>query len=219
MNSHIQRHLQISIALCMLAGAVVLGVFVAHYNQRSVEEYIVTKIHEQETYLLTLAEITDGNGADEAISTIITDCPRRNEYEGLLINLSTLSKRDLITVQNLFESCGGFYAERKALMVAKLERELSAYMDLLDTLTLLNEHARQRYDENLWNEIISLEKERSTLLTDQNILQGKIINALISGSSPQSKEVGLLIEDARQINELLTVNGQRVDTLRRGVTP
>ncbi|MCD5381715.1 MAG: hypothetical protein LR017_00180 [Candidatus Pacebacteria bacterium] len=54
------------------------------------------------------------------IASIITDCPNRTEFESLLARLHLLQHRELIRVQQHFNACGDFYAERKALMVARI---------------------------------------------------------------------------------------------------
>ena len=90
------------------------------YCPETLEE---TNINNQLEIMESLAVETNRNGADEVVSKIITDCPKRAEFEGLLERLEALKHKDLITAQQLFDSCGGYYAERKAVMVSRLERE------------------------------------------------------------------------------------------------
>ena len=218
MKNFLHNHLQISFSLTLIALAIILGTWVAHNQKERFEEEVMAQLNEQRAYMFSLIEITDRNGADETISNIVADCPRRNDYEALLIKLDGLSKRDLITVQNLFESCGNFYAERKALMVAKLEREYEIYTMLTTLLTTLSTKDIAAYEVGKWNELIALEKARSTFLTDQSVIQEKIITALISGSSVTSSEVSVLLQDAQEIGQLLTVHDQKIDEMRQVVT-
>jgi len=217
MKEYLNNRLYTALVLLILAGAVVIGAVVSHYNQRDLEMVLRANLEEQRGYLYRLAVITDSNGADEAISRIVVDCPRRTEFESLLVALATLPKKDLVTLQTLFESCGSFYAERKALMVEKLERELESYMDLIALLKILTTNTVDIYEETVWSEIVSLEKERSMLLIDQLELQEKIISALISGATVSGKEVSTLVGEAQNVSNLLTVAGQRVDVLREAV--
>lgn len=218
MKNYESKHISIAIHLISFALAIVLGVGVAYYNQRHVETAIRTQLESQEKYMLALAVTTDRNGADEVIQATISDCARRDEYEALLVRLATLNKQELITVQNLFENCGNFFAERKSLMVSKLEREIEIYthtIGLLETLRS-NPSAIARRDE--WKQLLEHEKTRSALLTEQFTIQKKIITLLISGMSAQSTGVYTLVQDAQKINELLIFNDTAIDILRESLT-
>jgi hypothetical protein len=217
MKDYLQAHLGIALHLLGIVVAICAGAFVANHNQHNIETYIRDKAIVQNAYLLELATITDRNGADAIIENIVSDCPRRNEYESFLNSLGSLSKRDLITVQTLYESCGNFFAERKALMVSKLERELAWYQELIVLLEELDSNAPDRATFNSWQELVTLEKMRSTLLTEQSAIQEKIITLLISGSTAYSKDVGALVQDAQEIRDLLNVNDIKIDTLREGL--
>lgn len=204
----------ISLALLLTATALVLGAWVADRNQMRVEGKILQQIDAEEAVMLKLATITDRNGADETIESIVSDCSRRTEYEELLTSLESLSKKDLIAAQNLFESCGKFYTERKALMVSKLEREFEIYSVFLGILDELYDDKNVSRKSLIWKDLITLEKDRSTFLSDQNHIQAKIISFLISGSSVSSKELGELMRDAGEINDLLGVTDHKIDALR-----
>lgn len=219
MKENLQRHILVSIILLGIALVFIGGTWFVHHNQRVMEAQVRAMLEEELSYMRTLAEITDRNGADDITETIINDCPRRNEYEGLLNALATLTKRDLIAVQTLSESCSSFYSERKALMVSKLEREFAQYSKLLTLLATLSERDIDLYHEKDWEELVTLEKSRSTALRDQEYLQNDIITALISGASVQSAEVTTLVRDAQDIGELLVVYNQRIDEIRARVAP
>lgn len=214
MKQYIQNHLAVTLNLGLLAAAIVIGAWVADHNQQSYESSLRTELDSKRAHMVELALITDRNGADDTTAAIITDCSRRNDYESLLIRLGELSKQDLITVQNMFESCGHFYEERKALMVSALEREIAHYRSLLTLLGILSPHDTYAFEEEKWNELLSLEKTRSMLLSDQSDIQAKIISELITGSPVHSERVIALVREAEGINELLTAHDHQIDSLR-----
>ena len=72
------------------------------------------------------------------VAKIISDCPNRVKFETLLDTLATLKHNDLVRTQQLFESCGSFYSERKAVMVSRLERELDVLKDNIAFLIILD---------------------------------------------------------------------------------
>lgn len=214
MNDYLREHLQVALHLLLLAMTITAGAFVAQYNVRTVVEDVTAQLAMQESYLREIAVLTDQNGADTTISKIISDCPRRDTYETLLSSLGTLDTKNLVALQNLSESCGNYYAERKALMVSKLERELENFSGSLGLLKTLDDTHARTYNENAWKELVALEKIRSELLTDQNRIQIDIITKLILGSTQYSKDVAALITEAGELNELLSVQDHMVDNVR-----
>jgi len=215
MRKYLQTHLQIASYLIIVAVSISAGAGYARYINHEMESRVQAQIDTQEVYMYALAEMTDRNAADEEVDAIVKDCGRRDEYERLLMNLGTLSKKDLVVMQGLFESCGNFYAERKALMVSKLDRELKAYRELNDYMKLLNKKNTDLVLLETWGELVTLEKARSSFLNEQTQLQSKIISELISGNNPSSESVVALARDAQDINELLLVHDQRIDGVRK----
>jgi hypothetical protein len=66
-----------------------------------------------------------------------------------------------------------------------------------------------------WGEILEHERGRSTLLTDQSLMQLQIISLLISGSTATSKEVVDLVREAHEMGELLRVHDLQIGELRK----
>lgn len=217
MKQYLETHIQIALALLVLALAAAVGAFVADYHQGEVESSIRAELEQQRAYMLTLAEVTDRNGADEATASILKDCERRVEFESLLVKLGTLGKKDLVNVQSLFDGCGDFHAVQKALMVAKLEREFETYKDLLALLRTLTTKDLSSYQEEVWGDIVANEKLRSALLTDLTSIQGQIISELISGAGVQGATVSALASEAEDIGQLLSVYDRKVDGWREAV--
>lgn len=214
MKESIKNHILVGGTLLIFACALVVGVWFVHYNQANLEDALKTILSEKNKTLIDLADITDRNGADETITRIVSDCARRGEYESLLVKLSSLNMRDLLALQNLTDACGSFYAERKALMVSKLELEYVHYRETADLLSLLTTHEATEYHTEEWSELVELEKVRSSLLTEQESIQEKIVSVLIQGLSVQSTEVVKLVQDAQEISDLLGVHNSRIDEKR-----
>lgn len=217
MKAYLERHIQIAVHLVAIALAVTVGAVASNFNQRHIEDEINQRISEQSDYLYELATLTDRNGADSAIETIVADCGRRDEFDSLLVKLGSLNKKDMVTLQSLYDSCGTFYAERKALMVTKLERELEIYADQVSLLTILNSDVIHTSRLSEWQTLVAHEKTRSSLLLDQSILQTKIITLLISGSSKDSTAVHQLVRDAQDTWDLLGVADHTIDVLRENL--
>jgi len=214
MKDRIQNHAVIASALLFFVVTILAGVWLVHFNQRELETSLRASLESKEKRLQELADITDRNGADEIVTKIIADCSRRPEFESLLVRLAGLNGKELLTLQNLEDACGGFYAERKALMVSKLEQEFQNYSETVKFLLLLTSHDSVSYRVADWNTLVTLEQERSDLLTEQRVLQEEIITALMQGSLVQSARVQDLVQEAQEIAELLTVHDRQIDEKR-----
>lgn len=213
MHTFLKNH-PYSTALIVLALALIMGAGMAHKGQERFSDALAAELVEQREIMSSLAVVTDRNAADEIISKIVIDCPRRDAFEALLITLGTLPKQELLSAQSLFESCGSFYPTQKALMVMRLEREYDEYVRLLELEATLVGSSRASDERALWEELLSFEKTRSSLLTEQTELQGAIISELIKGLRPTSTEVRDLVSKAQEIAELLSVYDKRIDELR-----
>ncbi len=216
MKNYFTKDVLISVHLVIFALTLIVGTLVVHFREETTATELRKKITEQNSILMDLAIITDRNGSDEALAKILQDCSRRNEYEALLIQLGTLEKKELITIQNLHESCGLFYAQQKALMVQKLKREMQSYHDLI-TLYALFDNRVGLYKEDAWNELLVFEEARSTLLFDLGTIQEKIVTGLISGTKPQNAEIQNLVRDAQEMSELLGVHDRKIDEIRESL--
>lgn len=218
MRQYIETHIAIALTLIVLAVSAGIGAFVADRNQKEAERSVRTLLDGQEARMLALAEITDRNGADESAAPIIKDCERRSEFDSLLGSLGSLGKKDLLTTQSLFEACGNFERERKALTVGKLERELEMYRDLLALLRTFTEDDLGGYHEVQWEDIVEHEKLRSALLSDLTDIQGEIIAELIRGSSVGGKTVSTLVAEAQNIGQRLIVYDRTIDEARKSIS-
>lgn len=201
--------------LLVLVAALGIGSWVAHRGQERFIEALDVNIATHREALGRLAQITDRNGADDVVGHVITDCARRDEFDVLLVKLGTLSKPDLLRVQNMFESCGSFYPTQKALMVARLSEEYAEYSELWDLKrTFITSKDVEADDRQLWSEIVKLEQSRSELITEQATLQKQIINALVQGLPTTSPDIRTLVSKAQEDADLISVYDKRIDELR-----
>jgi uncharacterized protein YutE (UPF0331/DUF86 family) len=217
MKSFLSSHIIISSQALILALFITCTGWYIHREQIKVHESIVKMIDNQVSRISELARITDSNGADEIISTIVTDCKSRNEFESYLVHLNTASRKELLEAQQLFNVCGGFYAERKALMVSKLDREYKILTDYVALLSKLGDLDQRIQANRKWEEVINLENTRSSLLNEQVDIQEKIISLLIKNEPNTKKDVTDLLHRADEINQSLMVTDKQVDEVRNAL--
>jgi len=208
------------LALCFAA----LTLFFASlYIKAEKEEFVINtqlKISEQETTLAAIAELTDHDGADAVVERIIRDCSieNRDRFDTLLSKLALLRGSELAEIEKLFDACGNFYAERKAVMVARFEREFEVYSDFIELLAVADTKTdRYEEDKEAWGSLVTMEKERSELSTRLVSIQGEIIVALRAGTSVSSDGIQTLLVEAQQIKDRLVELGSQIDQKRQEI--
>lgn len=212
MRAFLGDHLIISVYTATLALLMAGCAWYVDTTQKQFEHALTQSAEKHAASLARLATITDNNEADEYTSDILRDCPQRAEFESLLSGLGTASKRDLIATQQLFESCGSFYAERKALMVGRMEDEYRALEEATSLLTILGDLDVATRKSLRLAELIELERTRSALLTEQVLIQENIISALISDAG--MAVVQTHVDRAHEVNKSLTILDAQIDELR-----
>lgn len=205
---------------------VIAGIIAAYFivtaavNARVTELKLQTQvlIAEQEVLLATIAETTARNGADSVTEVIIKDCSiaERTRFETLLSSLDAgLDRARLVELERLFGRCGNFFAERKAVMVARLAREIEIYETFVAQLSNLSDQDQsETYQVATWRELSELELKQSDLFARLVNTQDQIINALLEGKSPSSEEVSSILQSAREIQETLFVTTQQTSDVR-----
>lgn len=216
MKAYLTTHLTVALHALIVVSVILCSAWYVDNSREHVEREIVNRISTTKAHIIELAEITDRNGADELTERIITDCPRRTEFETLLNALSTSNKRELLSVQQLFESCGSFFAERKAFMVAELSREYTLLLSDLELLSILRDLTPQELALKEWNSLIELETERSSFLSEQTSIQAEIIKLLIEGGN--TTRIQELVRQAQDVSQSLTVTDTQIDLLRGKLT-
>lgn len=210
----------------VLVGLCSLLVFTAgvvwYVSETKADTIAVTrlKIAEQEKRLATIAEVTGRDGADAVVEKIIQDCNAENRarFDTQLSQLPTLRGSELVEVEQLFSACGNFYAERKAVMVARLDREYEMYLDLLSILALVDsKKAELEYDKASWGRLVAKEAERSTLSTKLVEIQGNIITYLKSNVSVTSDVMQATMVEGQKTKEKLIAISSEIYTLRQEI--
>lgn len=179
-------------------------------------------IKDQQATLAAIAETTARNGADSVTESIIKDCSisERSRFDELLNGLNNnLAMSELIELERLFGRCGGFYAERKSIMIARLAREIQIYETYINQLAvLLKEDLSETYKVAEWKQLALLEKEQSDLFTELVSKQNEIISTLLSGSNAGSAEITAILQTVREVQENLVVTRKRAETIRSNLT-
>ncbi len=216
MKNFLTTHLYIALNAIIFAVLLIVGGWYMHYTNDHLVRTIKTHIDHSLKTLSELATLTDGNSANEFVLGILSDCPRREDFEAHLTRLGTQNMKELLATQQLFESCGSFYAERKALMVSELEHEFQKIVLDLEYLKKLRDLKPEENEYLRWGELVRLERERSSFLMEQTKLQADIIHLLITGNS--ASVVQERVRQAQNIAESLTVTDAQIDALRTDLT-
>jgi hypothetical protein len=216
MNTYLTTHLAIALNALVLALILVGSGWYYASARSALEDEVELHMSTTLTHMDELAVLTDSNGANELTERIIEDCPRRVDFENLLTNLGRLTPRELITTQQLFESCGSFYAERKALMVAQLENEYASLKQDITYLSKLRDLTQEEAGYAKWEELIGKERERSAYLYEQTGLQRDILRHLIEGN--KASQINELATEAQAVSESLMVIDLQIDAMRGELT-
>jgi hypothetical protein len=203
----------------VFAGVICFGVsFYVAREEAVLKTALTTKIESQATTLETLVDLIDRDGANEAVSKIVVDCNAvdRERFDYLLSNLQTLRGAELREVDLLFARCGGFYAERRSMMVAELQRELAVYQSYIELYSSIDGRAEAiTYPTATWESIVALETTRANYMRELVAIQGEIISGLIGGAPVTGESIAALLQRAKETKENLSLAGVQRDTLRQ----
>lgn len=215
MKRFLDTHILISIQLVVVAVVICIAAYSVHVAKHDTYTLLLSRAHEQVLLLEELFVLTDRNGADSATAEVIKDCPRRDEFDTLLTSLSSLGNKDLLRTQQLLESCGGYFAERKALMVVRIEREIDYLRDIVSMLDTLDVSERPVFSLEEWEILHDHEVRRSGLLNEQVTIQGDIITALLLSTPESQTKITELSRRAQSVGETLMVLDQQIDDQRK----
>ncbi|MFM2381353.1 MAG: hypothetical protein RLZZ76_120 [Candidatus Parcubacteria bacterium] len=202
-------------ALCLFG-----SIWYVQEKTADVLSVVRVQLAKQEKRLGTIAEVTGRDGADAVVEKIIQDCSeeKRARFDTQLGALPTLKGAELVEVEQLFSSCGNFFAERKAVMVSRLEREYEVYRDLLSVLALIDsEGVVESYHADAWGKLVAMEVERSALSTKLVAIQGKIIDDLRANVPVTADTMQVTLVEGQKTKESLITISADIYTLRQSI--
>ena len=217
MRKNLKTYQIILLAVGFIVLVYALALAVSSMKFATAKQNLETQLAEQKSLLISLAEITARNGTDSVTDSIIKDCAvaQRTEFDALLGSLDQgLSQEDLFKLERLFGRCGSFYSEKKALLTARLNREVEIHATFVDQLDILNQHSKTKeYKVEEWKTIASLEQKQSSLFIELVSLQSEIIQALISDNAPDSQKIKEILTRVKTTQESLADTSNKISKL------
>lgn len=214
-----QKKMTLSILIFLCVAAALTSWYI-HAMHSDIQTLTKLKLNEQEMRLKKLADVTSKDGADVVVEKIVVDCSseNRNRFDTQLSKLSQLRGAELFEMEQLFNTCGNFFAERKAVMVARLQREYEVYVDLISMLSLIDPRsASLSYHAESWKELVSLEAKRSELSTKLVQIQGAIIHSLKEKTSLSSDSMQATLVEGQKTKDALVSLSTRISALRQKI--
>ncbi len=175
-------------------------------------------IAKQELVLTNIADLTKQNNADEITEKIVVDCQptERARFDVLLGKLSNqITPAELSELDTLFFRCGRFYADRKAVMAARLVREVSVYKEyiaLRDRVLNTNDSLSDRV--TLWQRVADDELTLANSFASLVDAQRDIIMALLAGKQANSPEVASTLTKVTETKNNMTVTIKQIENAR-----
>jgi hypothetical protein len=182
------------------------------------QDVINAQVNTQLELLQALAVGTAQNRIDSATGVQIKDCPleQRTAFDVLLGRLdSGLERSELEQLDQLFSACANVQAERKAVVVAQLQREvavLASYVDLMNALT--SSDSSQKYDTASWGRLVEYEQDQSEGFEELVIAQKNIIDTLLADKAADSPEMLTILDAVKETQESLLFANNQAATLR-----
>ncbi len=194
---------------------VVVGGLVYWYTShelRSFKEQVIANVDAAEATLMELAETTGNARTDETTEMIVRDCSGRVEYETLLSSLDSLTREELLRVENLYGDCSWQPTMNRALMAHRLTVALEEFQTHLNTLSAITgSDMSEEYQLPAWRSLVEKEVRRAELLGKQNSIQGRIIDALVANEEGTIPD---LLQEAQSVNGSLNVTSIQINTER-----
>lgn len=183
-------------------------------------EAVVSQQHsEQRALLVSISETTARNGGDDITEAIVKDCTtgERVDFESLLSSLdSGLSKSQLTELERLFGRCGSFYADRKSVIIARMDREFQLYKSHTTQLEQLRgEDLTDEFQLEAWETLVLLEQQQSSLFSKLVSLQDDIISTLLTGKSVDSVEIKEILAEVRESQGNLSLANTQASSVRK----
>lgn len=213
-----KRHTVPLTLLLVLIGALLLSMLIVSQRTQAYQEVIETQLEAQLDRVQDLAAATAQNRADSAVGVRIQDCPadQRSTFDSLLGRLdSGLQQSELEELDQLFSACAHVQAERKAVIVAQLQREVAVLSDYTDQLSVLTStNASQDYAVESWLQLVDHEARQSAGFAQLVTAQKDIINTLLGGKAADSAEMLVILDSVKETQESLLFANTQAAALR-----
>ena len=212
--------MQKKVLIGSFVGLAIIFLGASFYVKEQQSEYVAQiKLYAtaQEKTIATLAQTIDQDGADAVVSALIVDCESENRkrFDALLGTLDTLSRVELQEVDSLFDACGDYFAQRRAVMVARLSREFEVYQDYVSLLEVADKRVSlTEYPVADWSRVVEMEEKRSDLSKELVRIQKDIIVELLKGTPPTAKEIRSKVAEASEVKDTLAYLGIQIDSIR-----
>ncbi len=214
-----QKHWMV--LLLVFAAVLITGYgFKNHFDAKASAFLSITNdnIAEQRDVIeeLQLGLRTGGDSYDRAVA--ISDCSNnsRARFDELLSGLADLSRAELQELDGLFNSCAYYYATVQTVSVAQLVREVKVYEDMLRAAAVFDKEAEtQLENSDVWNEMLTKERERGKLHVELVETQREIIKELLSYKHIDHPDVTALVAEGKEIRDNLIFLTQQIDELRQ----
>lgn len=210
------------LAVLLLSIAIGASFYIANQRLQAFSQVATEQVAAQVLVLSELSDTIAQNGVDGVTTAVLRDCSNsdRTRFDSLLGQLDqNLPQTELKELEQLFDSCAGFFAQQKALMAAQFGREVEVYdqqVTLLTTLTLSDVALEASVQK--WRELLSEEQTQSTLVAELVVAQKQIIDTLLIGKTAQSEEIQAILATVLDIREALVFSKQKATALRSELT-
>ena len=223
LHKKLQRYHNVILFGLFAIVAYILIVLIVKEKLEDLHTKIEGSLKDQQVLLATIAEATARNGADEVTETIVRDCSidERTDFDELLGKLdSGIATSELTTLERLFARCGSFYSQRKAVMVARLSREIEVYSTYVDQLQgISSERTVAEYQVETWKQLSTAEQTQSEQFAKLVTLQESIIGTLLSGKTASSLEIQSILTEVNVTQAALAASHQESATIRTELLP
>lgn len=218
MKIHIPKPIYVALGILLVVGGWYGAKLLLSRHDAHTLSLVDAEIQTQKSQLVYIADITRQNGADESTTKIIVDCGSsyRQRFDTLLDSLSTtITPAELRELDGLFYKCGRFYAERKAIMAARLDREVDRYVALKELRRGIRPESTDITAElAAWQAIADAEQKWADYFNGLVTHQGTIITLLQNGKRTTSPEVMAILSDANASRQQMEILGIQIQAER-----
>jgi len=213
---------KLTLIICASSLLLALGIFCIWFYIHTVQLQYVQHTKDalavEEQKLISIANLTSNDRIDATVESIIIDCTIENRarFDQQLSILPQLKGLQLTEIEQLFYMCGDFYAQKKAVMVSRLQSQF----EFFSTLVLLTSHIDTRvtpltYKMSQWTEFVELQKKQSDLSLKLVDIQGAIILQLKKNTSINSNELQALVVDGQKTRDAVSAVSVEIETVQK----